>query len=152
MPWPDAEKDADLATLTLPPTHVDTPETRAWRARYYAAVEKFDADLGRVFDAAYRTLGKNTAFVHFSDHGAQWPLGKWNLYDAGARVPMFVVWPGVVEAGGKSDAMVSLVDVLPTLVEIAGGTPPADVDGRSFAAALRGQEFAGRDGGRAGPS
>lgn len=145
VPWPEADKEADLAKLTLPPTHVDTPQTRAWRARYYAAVEKFDADLGRVYDAARRALGEETAFIHFSDHGAQWPLGKWNLYDAGSRVPMFVVWPGVVDPGSQCDAMVSLIDVLPTLVELAGGEPPEDVDGRSFAAALRGEEFAGRE-------
>ena len=144
VPWPDAARATDPAKVTLPPTHVDTPETRAWRAKYLAAVERFDADLGKVCDAAYRTLGDHTAFIHFSDHGAQWPLGKWNLYDAGVRVPMFVVWPGVVEAGSKCDAMISLVDVLPTLVELAGGAPPEDIDGQSFTAALRQEEFSGR--------
>lgn len=145
VPWPEHDGGAhDPDKLTLPPTHVDTPETRDWRVKYLAAVERFDADLGKVYDAAYRKLGKNTAFIHFSDHGAQWPLGKWNLYDAGVRVPLVVVWPGVVEAGSQCDAMISLIDVLPTLVELAGGTPPEGIDGRSFAAALHGEPFEGR--------
>jgi uncharacterized sulfatase len=140
IPWPDVEPNVSReAALKLPPTHVDTPETRRWRARYYAAVEKMDADLGQIFDSAYKNLGGQTLFIHFSDHGAQWPFGKWNLYDAGIRVPFFATWPGVVQPGGATDAMISLVDVLPTLVDAAGGKPPKDIDGRSRLSVLRGE-------------
>jgi uncharacterized sulfatase len=149
VPWPSTragEAPAEpLYEFQLPPTHVDTPETRSWRARYYAAVEKMDVDLGQAYDAAYRRLGQNTVFIHFSDHGAQWPFGKWNLYDAGIRVPLFVVWPGVVGPRSKSDAMVSLVDILPTLIEIAGGQPPTELDGRARLSLLRGETTKGRD-------
>jgi arylsulfatase A-like enzyme len=147
VPWPnEGEAPAEPGIeIVLPPTHIDTPETRASRAHYYAAVEKMDADLGQVYEAAYQSLGPNTVFIHFSDHGAQWPFGKWNLYDAGIRVPLFVAWPGVVEPGSKSEAMVSLVDILPTLIEIAGGQPPIDVDGRSRLGILRGESNIGRD-------
>ncbi len=151
VPWPrkgeaPAEPDANAArSLALPPTHVDTPETRRGRARYYAAVEKMDADLGQIYNAAYRRLGDNTLFIHFSDHGAQWPFGKWNLYDAGVRVPFFAVWPGVIEPQSRSDSMISLVDVLPTLVEAAGGQPPTHLDGRSRFSALRGETTTARD-------
>jgi N-sulfoglucosamine sulfohydrolase len=139
VPWPKVEPDGEVESkLQLPPTHVDTPETRRWRRRYYAAVEKMDADLGQIYDAAYKDLGENTLFIHFSDHGAQWPLGKWNLYDAGVRVPFFAVWSGKIKRGGKSDAMISLVDVLPTLIEAAGGIPPASIDGRSRLSVLTG--------------
>ena len=142
VPWPEVN---ERFTGPLPPTHVDTAETRHWRAGYAAAVERCDADLGKFFDAAYKNLGPNTLFVHFSDHGAQWPFGKWNLYDAGTRVPFLAVWPNVIPLGSRSDAMVSLVDVLPTLVEVAGGTPPADIDGRSFREVLIGEKTAHRD-------
>ena len=147
VPWPrEGEAPAEpLRDLTLPPTHIDASETLTWRARYYAAVEKMDADLGQAYDAAYKHLGKNTVFIHFSDHGAQWPFGKWNLYDAGIRVPLFVVWPGVVEPGSTSSALISLVDILPTLIEIAGGKPPAELDGRSRLGVLRGETTQGSD-------
>ena len=142
VPWPEVNESLEGP---LPPTHVDTPETRRWWARYAAAVERFDADLGKIYDAAYERLGPNTLFVNFSDHGAQWPFGKWNLYDAGTRVPFLAVWPNVIPPGSRSDAMVSLVDVLPTLVEVAGGTPPADIDGCSFRDVLIGDKTAHRE-------
>jgi uncharacterized sulfatase len=77
--------------------------------------------------------------IYTSDHGAQFPFHKWTCYEAGLRVPLVVRWPGRVEAGGVSDALVDFVDVLPTLVELAGGDPPADLDGRSFVPVLRGE-------------
>jgi N-sulfoglucosamine sulfohydrolase len=144
VPWPETEA-YDAAQITLPPTHVDTPETRHWRARYYAAVSKADDDLGTIMDAVRQQLDPKNSYTFFtSDHGAQWPFGKWNLYDAGARVPLIVVGPGI-EAGVATDALVSWVDLLPTLVELAGGQPPADIDGRSFAAVLRGERPQHRD-------
>jgi uncharacterized sulfatase len=132
VPWPEADSSVDEHKLHLPPTHVDTPETRHWRARYYAAIKKMDDDLGAVFDAAYQTLGDNTLFISFSDHGAQWPFGKWNLYDAGMRVPFFAVWPGRIKPMSRSDGILSLMDVLPTLIEAGGGRTPDGLDGKSM--------------------
>jgi uncharacterized sulfatase len=138
VPWPEPKAGVDLEAFEPPPTHVLTAETRRWRGRYAAAVERFDDDLGQLYDAAFKYLGSNTLFLQFSDHGAQWPFGKWNLYDAGTRVPFVAVWPGIIKSNSKSSAMISLVDVLPTLVEAAGGTPPQNIDGRSFKDALTG--------------
>jgi arylsulfatase A-like enzyme len=144
VPWPEMT-NYDPAAAKLPPTHVDTPETRKWRTRYYAAVTKADDDLGTVLDAVRQRLDtKNTYLFFTSDHGAQLPFGKWNLYDAGIRVPLLAAGPGI-KAGATTDAMVSWIDILPTLVELAGGTPPKDIDGRSFAAVLRGEKQAHRD-------
>lgn len=142
VPWPEV---SDTSACDPPPTHVETPETRHWRARYAAAVERFDRDLGLVYDAAFDRLGSNTLFVHFSDHGAQWPFGKWNLYDAGTRVQFIAVWPRVIKPGSRSDAMLNLVDLLPTLVEVAGGSPPQQIDGQSFADVLTGKRSEHRD-------
>lgn len=150
VPWPEANagatpKNAIEASFVPPPAHIDTPATRHWRARYAAAVERFDHDLGLVYDEAYKRLGKNTLFIEFSDHGAQWPFGKWNLYDAGTRTNLFAVWPGVIEPGARSKALVSLVDLLPTVVEAAGGKPPKDIDGRAFLGILTGRQSNFRD-------
>jgi uncharacterized sulfatase len=78
-----------------------------------------------------------------SDQGAQWPFGKWTLYDAGVRVPLIVRWAGRAKAGTTSDALVSLADLLPTMVDMAGGNADAlarDVDGRSFLPVLTGEK------------
>lgn len=144
-PWPESADGYDAAKLTLPPTQVDTPETRAFRARYLAAVTRADTDLGIIYGAAREQLGENTLFLFSSDHGAQWPFGKWNCYEAGVRAPLIVAWPGVVKAGARTDAMVSWVDILPTLVEAAGGNAASDsttpLDGRSFLPVLRGEKM-----------
>jgi uncharacterized sulfatase len=144
VPWPEVKAD-DGKAFRPPASHVDTPETRHWRAKYAAAVEEGDRDLGQVYAAAYARLGRNTLFIHYSDHGGQWPFGKWNLYDAGTRVPFFAVWPGVIAAGRESDAMLSLVDVLPTLVDAAGATPPSEIDGQSFLDVLKGKRAEHRE-------
>jgi uncharacterized sulfatase len=145
VPWPEQGAGYDPAMLRLPAGHVDTAETRAMRAKYYAAVERMDADLGTIYDAARSVLGEDTFFLHSSDHGAQWPFAKWNCYEAGIRTPLIAVWPGRIAAGRRTDAMVSWIDFLPTLVEVAGGPAPAGIDGRSFVPVLRGETSRHRD-------
>lgn len=140
VPWPDVD-GYDPAKINLPPTHFDTPETRAFRARYYTAVTRADTQLGELRALARNHLdAARTVFVYTSDHGAQWPFGKWNLYDAGIRVPLLVAWPGVIAPGSRTAAMVQSIDLLPTLIEAAAGTVPAGLDGRSFLPVLRGHE------------
>lgn len=139
VPWP-AESTFDPGKLLLPPTFVDTPETRRFRAMYYQEIKDLDGLLGDLRVMAGKHLGKNTLTVYTSDHGGQWPFGKWNLYDDGIRTPFIAAWPGVVEPGSATDAMVSWIDLLPTLVDLAGGDPPKGIDGRSFAAVLRGEK------------
>lgn len=60
-------------------------------------------------------------------------------------VPLTAVWDGHIPAGRTSDALVSTVDILPTLVELIGATPPSEIDGRSFASVLRGESHEHRD-------
>jgi len=144
VPWPEESAD-DPAKLALPAGSIDTPATRAWRARYTAAVAKADADLGAVLDATRAHLPGETLFLFSADHGAQWPFGKWNLYESGVAVPLVVVWPGVVKPGSRTPAMVQWTDLLPTLLTIAGGEAPAQLDGRSFASVLRGETNTHRD-------
>ena len=148
VPWPEADSttsEPSASGFAPPPAHVDTPATHSWRARYAAGVARCDHDLGLIYDEAFKRLGQNTLFIEFSDHGAQWPFGKWNLYDAGTRTSLFVVWPGRIKPGSQSSELVSLVDLLPTLIEAAGGTPPADIDGRSLLPLLTGQQHEPRD-------
>lgn len=137
VPWPESSEGFDPAAIKLPPKSIDTPQTREARARYHAAVARMDKELGETLAAVDATLGKDSLVLFSSDHGAQWPFGKWNLYDTGTRTPLIVRWPGQVKPGSRTQAMVSWVDILPTLVEVAGGKPSTELDGRSFAAAPR---------------
>jgi N-sulfoglucosamine sulfohydrolase len=133
VPWPQVTTNAS----SVPSFLVTTPETLRARASYFAAVEKMDSELGQTYDISREVLGTNTLFIHTSDHGAQFPFGKWNCYDSGIRTSFLAVWPGVIKSASRTDAMVSWIDILPTLVEAAGGTSPKNIDGRSFLEALR---------------
>lgn len=129
----------DPKRVTLPPFFIDTEETRRHWARYLTDIEGMDEEMGRVLAFAKEKFGDNFIFIFTSDHGGQWPFGKWNLYDYGTRVPLVAYWPGHIEAGVRTDAMVSWVDILPTLIDMAGGKTPADIDGKSFAGVLLGK-------------
>ncbi|QDT84166.1 sulfatase-like hydrolase/transferase [Gimesia chilikensis] len=145
VPWPEEIGDIDPAALQVPPHHVDTPVTREWRAKYMAAIQTMDRELGQVYDVARQKLGDDVFFLHTSDHGAQWPFGKWNLYDEGIRTPLIVSWPGQIKPGVRTDAMASWIDILPTLIDVAGGTPPDSIDGRSLLPVLKGETTTHRE-------
>ncbi len=143
--WPEkAAYDPDK--VDLPPTHVDTPQTRKARARYYTDVAKADAQLGAVLRLLKdRGLEEDTLFVYTADNGPQWPFAKWTVYDAGLRVPLLARWPGRVKAGTATSAMVSLCDLTPTLLEATGARAPDGLDGKSFLPVLLGKAESHRD-------
>ncbi|QEL16115.1 sulfatase family protein [Limnoglobus roseus] len=142
VPWP---KEATVTANGVPPTLVDTKQTRDARGKYLTAVANCDRDLGLVYDTAKKHLGDNTLFLFTSDHGSQFPFGKWNCYDAGVRTPMLAVWPGKIAAGSTTNAMVSWIDLLPTLLTAAGGTAPEGISGQSFLDVLVGRKDQHRD-------
>jgi len=137
--WPK-KVDCNAASISVPPNHIDTPELRKSRARYYADIAKMDTNLALLLGCLDRLgLVSNTVFLYTADQGAQWPFAKWGLYDQGIRVPLIVRWPGKTRPGEATDAMISLADVAPTLVDLAGGQPTAGSDGRSFLPLLTGR-------------
>lgn len=146
VPWPNKPfPHYDPSSLTIPSKLLDTPDTRLELARYYTDVERMDQQVAATLEAIDSNLGPDTITFFTSDHGAQLPYGKWNNYESGVRVPLLVYWPGVAEAGRSSRALISFVDILPTLIEIAGGTPPesgygaGQIDGRSFLSLIKGK-------------
>lgn len=138
VPWP-RESSVDPHAISLPPKLLDTPQTRVQRSRYLQEVKDLDAYLGELRELADQHLAEDKLFVFSSDHGAQFPFGKWTLYDEGTRVPLIVARSGKIKAGTRTDAMVSWIDIFPTLIDISGGAVPKNLDGRSFASVLRGK-------------
>jgi N-sulfoglucosamine sulfohydrolase len=138
VPWPD-NQGFDAGRLTLPPYLLDTPETRAARTMYLTKVAQADREVGALRTSIARHgADNNTLFLFTSDQGAQFPLAKWNLYDAGIATPLIAVWPGHVAANRQTYAMVSLIDLVPTMQEAAGGEPATGIDGRSLLPVLLG--------------
>ncbi|QDU36619.1 Arylsulfatase [Maioricimonas rarisocia] len=70
---------------------------------------------------------------------------KGTLYEGGLRIPMIVRWPGQIDPGRVSDLLWYFPDVLPTVAELTGATPPDDIDGISIVPELIGEEAAGRE-------
>ena len=144
VPWSE-DRTYDTAQVKIPPTHVDTPTTREQRASYLTDVTKADALLGEVRALVREKIPGDTLFIYTADHGSQWPFAKWNLYDASIRIPLLIAWPGHLQPGAVSDAMVCWPDLLPTFIDLVGGEVPAGLDGKSFAAILRGTAATHRD-------
>jgi uncharacterized sulfatase len=136
----------DPAALPLSPILVDTPITRRAMANYYQDITSTDRRVGEVLASLKRHgYEKDTLFIYTSDQGPEWPRCKWTVYDTGLRVPFVARWPGRVPAGAVCDALVSLVDVAPTFIDVAGGQPPTDIDGRRFKDVLLGKATTFRD-------
>jgi arylsulfatase A-like enzyme len=125
------------------------PDTEAVRndlLDYYFEVQRFDRDLGQIVDALERSGElEHTIIVVTSDNGMPFPRAKANVYDSGARVPLVIRWPGVARPGTVVEALVSLTDLAPSILESAGMTPPEAMTGRSLLPLLRGDAQAGRD-------
>ncbi|QEG22887.1 Arylsulfatase [Mariniblastus fucicola] len=138
VPWP-SESTVDPQAMSLPPKLLDTPRTRVQRSRYLQEVINLDAYLGELRELTDKHMSKDKLFVFSSDHGAQFPFGKWTLYDEGIHVPLIVAHSSKIKAGSRTDAMVSWIDVLPTLIEAGGGEVPDGLDGRSFQNVLYGE-------------
>ncbi|MEO9594218.1 sulfatase family protein [Rhodopirellula bahusiensis] len=136
VPWP-SESTVDPESMSLPVKLLDTPQTRVQRSRYLQEVKDLDAYLGELRQLVDEQLAEDHLFLFSSDHGAQFPFGKWTLYDEGIRIPLIVSREGTIEAGSRTGAMVSWVDILPTLIEVGGGEVPQEIDGKSFAGALQ---------------
>jgi arylsulfatase A-like enzyme len=118
----------------------DPDEVRRHIAEYYATIAHLDAGVGRILDALERRgLAGNTLVVFAGDNGLALGqhglMGKQQLYDHSIRVPLILAGPGV-PAGQRRDALVYLLDIFPTLCDLAGLPTPAAVEGRSFAPAL----------------
>lgn len=145
--WKGArELPHDPATVSVPPFLVDRPEVREELAAYYDGLRRMDVTVGALLETLEQAgLARETLVIFTSDHGMPYPLAKTTLYEAGIRVPLLVRWPGVVAAGRVEDALVSLVDVLPTLVELSGQRVSDDFDGRSLAPLLRAEATPWRD-------
>jgi iduronate 2-sulfatase len=116
---------------------------------YYASVSFMDAQAGRVLDALDRLgLSRNTIVVFTSDHG--YHLGqhglwqKQSLFEGVARVTLIVAGPGVAKPGSVARTPVGLIDMYPTLAELAGVKVPVAVQGQSLAPILKDPAAVGR--------
>ncbi|HEY9409613.1 MAG TPA: sulfatase [Jiangellaceae bacterium] len=141
-PYPaDEYPPVDPASVEVPPYLPDNHHTREDLAAFYGSIRIADAATGRVLDAIDRAGHTDSTLVLFTtDHGIAFPRAKGSLYDPGIQVALVARPPGGWDVEpGASPGLVSHLDVLPTLVELAGGKVSSAVQGVSFASVLRGE-------------
>lgn len=131
---------ADDPRYCAPPLPLpDTPETRADMAAFKASARALDDAIGTVLGAlADAGLAERTLVIATTDHGLAFPGMKCNLTDHGTGVMLIVRGPGGFAGGTVVDAMVSHLDVFPTVCDVAGIEPPPWLQGESLAPLVRG--------------
>ncbi|VTU02583.1 sulfatase : N-sulfoglucosamine sulfohydrolase OS=Haliscomenobacter hydrossis (strain ATCC 27775 / DSM 1100 / LMG 10767 / O) GN=Halhy_6811 PE=4 SV=1: Sulfatase: Sulfatase [Gemmataceae bacterium] len=129
LPYLDAAKaKLDPTKIRVPPELPDCAEVRKDLMNYYGGVMKLDEEAA----AAVAVLEKaqnldDTVVIYTSDNGWQMPRGLANCYDAGSRVPLAVRWGKHLAAGRKVDEFVSVGDLGPTVLDLAGVKPPPEM-------------------------
>lgn len=130
--------DEKLATVKVPPYLPDVPEVRADLLAYAREIEWFDGHLNRMLkELESRGQLENTIVIVTSDNGMSFPRAKANLFEDGIHMPLAIAWPKQVPPDRKSNDLVSLIDIAPTLLEAAGIGVPETMAGISCLSLLR---------------
>lgn len=116
-----------------------------WMRCYYAMTANLDWNLGRLLGAVDQAgIGEDTIFIFTSDHGemfgAQGRMKKNIFYDEAVRVPFLMRWPGKIPGGLVTDACLGTVDIMPTLLTLAGIPAPKEVEGMDLSPIAMGGE------------
>ena len=135
------------ALYSLPPANLpDTPEVRRDMAAFKASARSLDQGVGAVLEALDQYgLADDTLIIFTTDHGLAFPGAKATLFDRGLGVFLILRGPGGFQGGKVVDALVSHIDLYPTVCELAGVERPAFLQGVSLMPLIRGETAEIRD-------
>ena len=140
FPPPDPAVGGDTRYLAPPAPLPDTPEVREDMAGYATMVHRLDTHLGRVLDGLEEAgLADSTLVIITTDHGLAFPHMKCDVRDAGIGVMLMLRGPGGFSGGKCIDAMVSHLDLYPTVCELAGVDKPGWLEGKSLISLVNGE-------------
>jgi N-sulfoglucosamine sulfohydrolase len=133
--------------VPIPGFLFDDPQVREELALYYSSVRRADDCVGSVLDALEKSgKANNTMVVFLSDHGMPLPFAKTQLYHHSTRTPLMIRHPQLVRPDlVDTRHMVSVVDLLPTILDALDIPSPKRLDGRSFFPLLKGEKQDGRN-------
>jgi arylsulfatase A-like enzyme len=138
--FPDEAPDDDARYCLPPATLPDTPEIRDDMVHYKASARHLDCSIGKILDALDASgLAENTLVICTTDHGIPFPGMKGTLTDHGIGVMLLVRGLGDFHGGKVCDAMVSQIDLFPTICEVAQIEKPSWLQGRSLLPLVRGE-------------
>lgn len=136
----------DPKDVRVPPWLPDAPDTREDLADYYQSIGRLDRGVGLVLEALEASgRAERTLVIFLSDNGPPFPGSKTTLYEPGIRLPLIVGAPSLKRRGIANAAMVSWVDIAPTILDWEGVKPPGGLPGRSFLPILEEETPAGWD-------
>jgi len=139
---PQKYKDMyDPSQLTLRPNCIEAD--RHTIANYYAAITAIDWNIGRILTAIKKLgIAEDTIVIFASDHGdmcwSHGKIGKQQPWEESIRIPFIIRWPHHIPAGVKTDALLSLVDVMPSLLSLCGAHIPDRVQGIDLSSTMLG--------------
>lgn len=120
------------------PALLSSKTTIADVANYYDEITRFDYFVGLIDnELKAKNVYENTVIIIMSDNGAPYPHAKARLYDQGMRTPFIIKWPEKILNPSVSDALISAVDIAPTIIDLAGLKQSKTFQGRSFANLLK---------------
>lgn len=142
--WTKSAKPYSERGVWKAPYLIDDPEVDREMAEMQGAVNVLDQGLGEILDAVERRgFAENTIFVVTTDHGIDFPRAKGTLFDPGIETYCFLRYDaGGWKAGSRSDALVSHVDLYPTILEACGLRVPEETAGKSLLPLLKGESDA----------
>lgn len=120
--------------VVLPPFLIDDLGTREDLASYYNEVTRFDHFIGRVEQTLKnQNAWEDTLILILADNGRPFNRAKTRLHDSGMKTAMVAHWPAGLQSAGKStQSLVSVIDIAPTFLEVAGIEAPESMQGVSF--------------------
>ncbi len=129
----DEENPINSEDVSLPPMYPNSPLSRRDWADYLESLQVLDRQIGKIlFRLKTEGLEDNTIVFYFGDHGRPHVWDKQWLYEGGIRVPLIVRWPGHIRRQTVDNTLVSLIDMGPTAMTLAGIKVPPFLDGHSF--------------------
>ena len=139
---PFNDPDLEEVPFTQPPNPLpDVPQIREDMSAFIETTKFYDRKVGVVLEALEKSgLAERTLVICTTDHGIPFPFMKCNLTDHGTGVLMIIKDTALFTGGKAVDALVSQIDVFPTLCEYLGIAPPPWLQGRSLLPVLRGEQ------------
>lgn len=134
-----------LDQITVPPYLADNDSTRKDLGMYYDEISRLDSYLGQVMqELKVQGVDENTLVIYMTDNGRPFPRCKTRMYDSGIKTPFIIRWPEKLTKG-RTDALVSSIDIAPTFCELAGAEKSETFQGISFVHVFNNYEAETRD-------
>ncbi len=128
---PTVKVDRQKITSTLPFVGLTTKRLLDETERYYNCMNRLDESIGMLLES----MGdlSNTAIIYLSDHGAQFSRGKLTNYEGGLKIPFILHWPDRFPVQNQvRNELISVIDILPTILDITGMKIPENLPGKSL--------------------